>query len=82
LGTPWRHTARIKLDVQVDDTPAAAHAIRAAALVTPLAGVSTLVADLGSESCLHDPPRDSSTLPDGSRDRETAAATGAAVSAV
>jgi hypothetical protein len=83
-----RHTARIKLDVhlftQVDDTPAAEHAIWAAALVTLLAGVSTLKADLDSESfCLHDLlMRESATTPDETRGRETVVSYEAVVSAV
>ena len=83
-----RHTARLKLDVhlftQVDDTPEADHAIWAAALVTLLAGVAAMKADLDSETfCLHDLLlRDSSTVPDESRGRETVISYEAVVSAV
>jgi len=86
--TAMRHTARLKLDVhlftQVDDTPAADHAIWAAALVTMLAGVVDLKADLDSETfCLHDLMlRDSATVPDETRGRETVITYEAVVSAV
>ena len=82
-----RHTARIRLDVhlfsQVDDTSATEHAIWAAALVTALAGVPALKDDLDSEAfCLHDLLfRDSSTVPDESRGRETILSYEAVVSA-
>lgn len=83
-----RHTARIKLDVhlfsQVDDTPATEHALWASAIVQSLADVATLRGDLDSDSfCLHDLlPRDSSTVPDESRGRETLISYEAVVSAV
>lgn len=83
-----RHTARLKLDIhlfsQVDDTTAAEHAIWAAALVTVLAAVSDIQANLNSETfCLHDLLfRDSSTVPDEARGRETIVSYEAVVSAV
>lgn len=86
--TAMRHTARLKLDIhlftQVDDTPAADHAIWAAALVTLLAGVADLKADLDSETfCLHDLMlRDSATVPDETRGRESIISYEAVVSAV
>jgi hypothetical protein len=86
--TAMRHTARIKLDVhlftQVDDTPAEQHALWAVALVTTLADVSGIQAALNSDIfCLHDLLfRDSSTVPDESRGRETVVSYEAVVSAV
>lgn len=83
-----RHTARIKLDVhlfsQIDDTSAETHALWAVALVTVLAGVTTIQAALNSDTfCLHDLLlRDSSTVPDESRGRETVISYEAVVSAV
>lgn len=86
--TGARHTARIKLDVhlftQVDDTPAAQHAIWATELVRLLAGVATIRTDLNGETfCLHDLlMRESATSPDESRGRETVITYEAVVSAV
>jgi hypothetical protein len=83
-----RHTARIKLDVhlftQVDDTPAETSAVWASELARLLAGVATIQADLNDETfCLHDLLlRDSSTVPDESRGRETVVSYEAVVSAV
>jgi hypothetical protein len=83
-----RHTARIKLDThlfsQVDDTTAEQHALWAVALVTALAETPTLRTDLDSETfCLHDLLlRDSSTVPDESRGRETIISYEAIASAV
>lgn len=83
-----RHTARLKLDVhlftQVDDTPAAEHATWASEVVRLLAGVATLKADLDSDTfCLHDLLlRDSSTVPDETRGRETVISYEAVVSSV
>ena len=83
-----RHTARIKLDVhlfsQVDDTPAPEHAAWAVALVTALADIPALRTALDSETfCLHDLLlRDSSTVPDESRGRETVISYEAVISAV
>lgn len=83
-----RHTARIKLDVhlfsQIDDTSGELHALWAVALVTALAGRSVIQADLNSDTfCLHDLLlRDSSTVPDESRGRETVISYEAIVSAV
>ena len=83
-----RHTARIKLDVhlftQVDDTPAATSAGWASELATLLSDVAAIQADLNDETfCLHDLLlRDSSTVPDESRGRETVISYEAVVSAV
>lgn len=83
-----QHTARIKLDVhlfsQVDDTPAETSAVWASELAQLLAGVASIQADLNDETfCLHDLLlRDSSTLPDESRGRETVVTYEAVVSAV
>ena len=83
-----RHTARIKLDVhlfsQVDDTPANDHAAWAAALAGLLADVTTLRADLNSDTfCLHDLlARETATTPDETRGRETILTYEAVVSAV
>lgn len=83
-----RHTARIKLDVhlftQVDDTPAETSAGWASELATLLSGVAAIRADLNDDTfCLHDLLlRDSSTLPDESRGRETVLSYEAVVSAV
>jgi hypothetical protein len=83
-----RHTARLKLDIhlftQVDDTPITDHANWAVALVNVLAGIQTLKAALDSESfCLHDLLlRDSSTVPDETRGRETVISYEPVVSAV
>lgn len=87
-ATAMRHTARIKLDVhlfsQVDDTPADQHALWAVALVTALAGTAGIQTALNSDTfCLHDLLfRDSSTVPDESRGRETVISYEAVVSAV
>lgn len=86
--TAMRHTARIKLDVhlfsQVDDTPAAEHAIWASEVVRMLADVATLRAELNDDNfCLHDLlMRESATTPDESRGRETVVSYEAIVSAV
>ena len=83
-----RHTARIKLDVhlfsQVDDTPAETSAVWACELARLLAGVASIQADLNDDTfCLHDLLlRDSSTVPDESRGRETVVSYEAVVSAV
>lgn len=82
-----RHTVRIKLDVhlfsQVDDTPAEQHASFAVALVAALAGLHGIQTALNSDTfCLHDLLlRDSSTVPDESRGRETVISYEAVVSA-
>ncbi len=86
--TAMRHTARIKLDVhlftQVDDTPAAEHAIWASEVVRLLADVASLRADLNEDTfCLHDLLlRESATTPDETRGRETIVSYEAVVSAV
>jgi hypothetical protein len=83
-----RHTARIKLDVhlftQVDDTPAATSTGWARELAVLLSGVAAVRADLNDDTfCLHDLLlRDSSTVPDESRGRETVISYEAVVSAV
>ena len=83
-----RHTARIKLDVhlfsQIDDTPTETSAVWACELARLLAGVAAIQADLNGDSfCLHDLLlRDSSTVPDESRGRETLISYKAVVSAV
>lgn len=83
-----RHTARIKLDVhlfsQVDDTTAEQHALCAVGLVTALADRPAIQVDLNSDTfCLHDLLlRDSTTVPDESRGRETVVSYEAIVSAV
>lgn len=83
-----RHTARIKLDVhlfsQVDDTSAELHTVWAVALVSSLADVFGIQTALNSDTfCLHDLIlRDSSTVPDESRGRETVINYEAVVSAV
>ncbi len=83
-----RHTARIKLDVhlfsQVDDTPAETSAVWACELARLLAGVAAIQADLNDDTfCLHDLLlRDSTTVPDESRGRETVVSYEAVVSAV
>ncbi|MCH7228781.1 hypothetical protein [Haloferula sp. A504] len=83
-----RHTARIKFDVhlftQVDDTPAETSALWACELTGLLADVAAIQADLNDETfCLHDLLlRDSSTVPDESRGRETVVSYEAVVSAV
>ncbi|MCP5535387.1 MAG: hypothetical protein H7A51_04035 [Akkermansiaceae bacterium] len=83
-----RHTTRIKLDVhlfsQVDDTPMEASAVWAAELAHLLAGVSAIQNDLNDDTFyLHDLLlRDSSTVPDESRGRETVISYEAVVSAV
>lgn len=83
-----RHTARIKLDVhlfsQVDDTPAETCAVWACELARLLAGVAAIQADLNDTTfALHDLLlRDSSTVPDESRGRETVISYEAVVSAV
>lgn len=82
------HTARIKLEVhlfsQADDTPAADHAAWAAALAGLLADVATLRADLNSDTfCFHDLlSRETTTIPDETRGRETVLSFEAVVSAV
>jgi hypothetical protein len=83
-----RHTARIKLDVhlftQVDDIPAETSAWWARELAVLLSGVAAIRADLNDDTfCLHDLLlRDSSTVPDESRGRETVLSYEAVVSAV
>ncbi len=83
-----RHTARIKLDVhlfsQIDDTPTETSAVWACELARLLAGVAAIQADLNGDSfCLHDLLlRDSSTVPDESRGRETQISYNAVDSAV
>lgn len=83
-----RHTARIKLDVhlstQVDDTPAETSAVWACELALLLGGVAAIQADLNDDTfCLHDLLlRDSATVPDESRGRETLISYEAIVSAV
>ena len=82
------HTARLKLDVhlfsQVDDTPAETHAEWAGLLVTLLRGKTTIQAALDSDTfVLHDLiERESATIPDESRGRETVLSYEAVVSAV
>ena len=86
--TALRNTARIKLDVhlftQVDDTPAETSAVWACELARLLAGVATIQTDLNDDAfCLHDLLlRDSSTVPDESRGRETLISYEAVVSVV
>ncbi|MCH7226669.1 hypothetical protein [Haloferula sp. A504] len=83
-----RHTARIKLDVhlfsQVDDTSAETSAVWACELARLLAGVAAIQSDLNDDTfCLHDLLlRDSATVPDESRGRETVVSYEAVVSAV
>jgi hypothetical protein len=82
-----RHTARIKLDVhlftQVDDTTAETNAVWACELARQLAGLAAIQTDLNDDTfCLHDILlRDSSTVPDESRGRETLISYEAVVSA-
>lgn len=83
-----RHTARIKLDVhlfsQSDDTPADDHAAWAAALAGMLHDVTAIQTALNSDDfCLHDLlARESGTIPDETRGRETVLSFEAVVSAV
>ena len=83
-----RHTARIRIDVhlftQVDHTPAETSAAWACELTRLLADVAAIQSDLNAATfCLHDLLlRDSSTVPDESRGRETVISYEAVVSAV
>jgi hypothetical protein len=88
LVSGMRHTARIKLDVhlftQVDDTPAGDHASWAAALAGVLHDVVEIQTDLNASTfCLHGLiPRDTATIPDEQRGRESVLSFEAVVSAV
>jgi hypothetical protein len=80
-------TFRMKLDVhlfsQTDDTPAAAHASMAAALESLLGDSAVIIAATGSQDFLLHAliPRETSTVPDESRGRETVLSFEAVVSA-
>ena len=80
-------TCRMKLDVhlfsQTDDTPAAVHASMAAAIESLLRDTDSIRAELASDSfLLHDLiARETSTVPDETRGRETVLSFEAVVSA-
>ena len=82
------HTARVRLEVhlfsQVDDTEAELHAQWAAAIGDLLRGKAAISAALASDTfVLHDLlPRETSTVPDETRGRETVLSFEAVVSAV
>ena len=83
-----RHTARLKLDIhlfsQADDTPNEDHAEWAAELAALLTNLTTIQADLNSDTfCIHDLiARETATTPDEQRGRETILSYEAVVSAV